>query len=1526
MNKQTTHSYKGMNQDLTQSTFPNDFYFEGRNIRIVATDTQTTGSITNEKGNEFILTIPTPVIDYETKTIFSDTNSLVFTTEEISSLAPDQSAEQYIIGHSINRDYIILFTTDNVKFDCIWKLSYDTFNIELLYLRSMNFNVDSPIDVVNNFENEKIDKIYWINGNEQLRLLNVNHSILNGDLEELIDLPINTLTMVGKYSLSEPKIVKVEKGGNHTSGMIQYAYNLYRLNSSQTQLSPLSELIPLDKKEIGGGDLNEIVGAIPVIKIEGLDTNYTHIKVYAIKYTSYNEVPSISVITEEYIPDNGEINIFDDGSIINSISLEEFLLIGSNVIIPKHINSKFNRLFFANFEELNFEVKLDTRAYSFPSIGDCLVYNNSKIFEIGDITPNINGLTGEPKQIVEGVYTDDYDEIFDSVNLDYDVNKYQSDRITIGGEGKYVSYELIQDNVYNNQHKYFKDEEVYRIAIQFYNKYGQISNPNWIADFKSREGNLQNNYNKLKVTLKSDFYEWISLNFSSDYEKPIGYKILVAKRDIGDRTIVANGIVGTMLCNDNSGAEQTPPPYVRDKSQRLPKLPNILLRNCNSSSTYGTTAPLKGAENLMDFYYESYSGENPGDEAQFAYFVDRDTSGRSWQFNSLMQLYSPEIIFKKTNSLNNNLRFKIKGALKNSYNSSWIKESHTAGDEVSECKVYDGLSPHRNGGPTKTVQTITGSAGNCLSAGLIGHPTGSDPNHYERMLFYRNYGDLNNITDNYTVGGTVLKLQNPLVCPTTDSNITLSGLKKLIRAKLGDDDPDAVVTGSFSTTAIITVTPTNLLDVYDFKLCRDINGFNIVGTPLIGVSGIQSITVTTNFTPSQTTGTKFKNVDTGVIIESNSAFTATVDANVKIYHSDPTSVLTDECDTLLNPVMVGPSTSPSGIYYTPSVNKVYYNTYGAPEITEVNQTFKSYNDDVKLRYTNTLESFITDGDSDWKFMDNFNRAITSINCTNNRCATFALNYLGAEPFPTNPVYRPTLEQLYVATGITGNDNGIIGEFFKTNEEIYLGGIYGGNSYEAKKRTDYIEIGEYKSLQDASNLNIINDVNIISSPGDTFVQKFRFLRIIRKDKGIIATNIKEYEEIVEYLTETTVDLKNRSDLSLNNWDSSLVYLDSDYHSYNKVYSQQSDLIVRKNNNFNFKKINKFDTTIIVSKVKTNNEIIDNWTDLLLNETITFDGKYGSINALHNFKDELYILQDSATAFLSVLPRVQVQSSDGIGIELGQGDVLQRYRYISIENGTKNRWSLVNSPNAFYFYDLLNNTIQICSGGEIAKISDLKGIHTYLVNNTDKQSLMLNNPSMSKGVVSSYDYINNEVFFTFLQDNKLPFTINYSEVSKSFVSFYDYIPNRYISRGNHFLAIDSSNNRDIYRQYAGEYNKFFGQYYPSYVTLNVNPDAALDCVFDNINFKSEVYLNDVDQVDNTLTKIQAYNDYQDSGLVPLTNGRNNNLRRKFRDWNALIPRESNTRKRIRAPWIKLKLQFDNNNNYKFVLHNVNIYYTV
>ena len=98
---------------------------------------------------------------------------------------------------------------------------------------------------------------------------------------------IDEILGAGKLIL-EPEIIDVIKGGTHTAGRIQYAYNLYRLNALQTKLSPLSRMVSLTKGEgAGGGNLNEVVASIPVVRISDIDLNYTHIKVYCcICYTA----------------------------------------------------------------------------------------------------------------------------------------------------------------------------------------------------------------------------------------------------------------------------------------------------------------------------------------------------------------------------------------------------------------------------------------------------------------------------------------------------------------------------------------------------------------------------------------------------------------------------------------------------------------------------------------------------------------------------------------------------------------------------------------------------------------------------------------------------------------------------------------------------------------------------------------------------------------------------------------------------------------------------------------------------------------------------------------------------------------------------------------------------------------------------------------------------------------------------------------------------------------------------------------
>lgn len=1354
-NKQIVHSFGGMKQDTTQSKFSNSYYFEGKNIRLTSTTDQATGSVQNEKGNLNLFTIPNIIINAALKKISYLNKVLSYNNSEIDSIVT--TGDYQIIGMINTKDNVILFSTNNIGCDCIWKVNKTTYNLTLIYVRNMEFSTTYPLQIINNFENEKIDKLYWLSGIHQIRSINIQHSIVNGDIEELIDIPVKTLDMVGKYNLSQPVLKTISRGGIHTAGMIQYAYNLYRQNSSQTKMSALSTLIPLAETN-RGGDVNEKIGAIPVMIINNIDLSYTHIKVYAIKYTSYNEIPSVSLIEDTNIPLSGNMEIFDDGNTISSLSIEEFLFIGANIIIPKHAATKENRLFLANYQERNFKVDIDTRAYSFNSYGASRIYKNLKTitgtiplyyYPYGNVQGEIP--SGDAHVIypsIAGAFDDPVLYRHDSVNLDYNEFKYQINGTTYGGEGKYLKYELYQSNVTNDNNKYFKDSEIYRIGIVFYNSYAQTSEPYWIADFKAREGNLEGRYNQLKVTLKPEFFTWLNnTDFESDFEIPVSYKILLAERNENDKTIVASGIISPMMINHKTNSDDTLS-YNQKVTigSELPKLPNILLRSIHKISGIGNTFPMKNAEHLreMTVGFENIAGDS---ELQPAYDTSADRSGRGYQFSPMMQLYSPDITFGTSLPLSAGQQLSIKGVYRNTNNSVWGRRFDVGNkDVVTDVKVHGALSSFS---PSATsIEVISGQSYEELWVrGLISYPNGNDANRSTSTMCYR-------------------------------------------------------------------------------ELTAFAEGGN---------------------------------------------------------------------------------------------KHIKYDIYGAPELTEKGQDFKNYNNDSNYRYTNDLRSILTDGNTgEWDDDGNVNRKITSVNSFNTRCVTFIT---GSSDKTQSHSVRPRFENFVNTHNLYDDNMVLVGEIVKSDIEIYMGNIYGGNSYSDKLRSNYIEIGNVTKLDPA------NTTVTIESPGDTFVQNYRFLRVVRHGDSSTAPSQGVYvlEEMINInRVETTIDLKNRKDLSNLNWDNRFQPFYEEFHNYNRVYSQTPNLVKYNNLNYNIKKISNFETNITTTKSKLPGELIDSWTDLLTNETSSMDGTYGPITSLNEFNDEIYCFQKNALAFISVSPRTQIQGDDGISVELGSGNILDRYKYISTTSGTSNKWSVIPTPSGLYFYDLENSAISVFNG-KVVNLSDLKGLHSFMISNTDNNSLKTDNPLFNSGVNGGFDFINNDLFLTFKQVNKPSFTISFNELLTEFISLHDSIPSLYVNDDSGLLTTSLTNTK-LYKNNVGEYNKFFESYHPSYIVLNVNPAANMDTVFDNIMFKSEVYLNDIDQPDKTLTNVRLYNEYQDSGLIPLVVGRNSNLRRKFRDWNAILPRNKDSRERIRNPWVKLVLQFDNTSNYKLILHDIIVSYSV
>jgi len=1376
MMKQLKLSPEGMVKDLSKSKFPGQMYFDAKNIRIIATDQQSTFSVTNEHGNSLLFTIPIPAIDLANRRInytgidnialslpYITPGTVIPRSEiELTYTNPDQTAKvsgtQVIIGKAYSRDNVILFTTDDAGFDCIWEVENISTNlpivVRLKYMRDMQFSSNHPIQAIYNYENSIIEKVYWVDGRSQLRFINLKQSIANKDLEELIDMSVSVVDSVGKFNTSQPTLVSLNSGGSHTAGVVQYAYNLYRINGSQTAISPLSEMIELGKST-GGGDLNEVVASMPTISIKELDTNYTHIKIYAIKYTSYNQSPSISVVLDGLISNYSETQFSDPGISVQSVSLAEFLFLGSNVSIPKHIESKNLRLFLFNVKELKFDLDIDMRAYAHNSSGQVQVWSDVVSDGAGGVTTNT------PANIIT-INTTTYalDLKHDSINRDYNIYKYVKNGSTYGAEGKYIKLYIdhsngpvpIEDLA---SKKLLKSREIYRFAIEFYNKKGQYSFPKWIADIKAPDGNLNGLGNNIVALMKPEFYTWLSSLPDND-EKPIGYRILRSNRTEGDKTIICQGLINSMIANLKKTGKETNKTILANLSNdsdslKMPSLQRPLIQQ---------QVPFIGATDYHELASDSYSNNSAlGNGLTREGFKAAPTDqwrAQNIQFNKMMQVFSPEVTFGDP-VFNASTMLRIVGIQQESRKNNWMSEYNPVSKiNETEAKFTNGFT---SSSPAVTVVTISGSAGGLADHSIFG-PTNSDH---------------------------------------------ATGVFQFFR---------------------------------EFK-----NGF----------------------IPVPTSGVKTADI------------------------------------------------------------------YGTPELTSIGQESKAYNGNSLFRYANSLRAMLIDNWNEDATNNNADCQVLGTNTFGAKCVTIME---GDNASSTPITSRRSLEKIFtdakfheVTGGAgqlgpvyqlgTGSNSGMLVDFTHDTNHAYLGGIYGGNSMEAKSRSTYMGIGPYSKIED--------NITVIDSPGDTFVGDFNFAKMTKTNTELSNQDYLQVTEIISIPVETTVNLKQRNDISVNDWDNRYQPKEIEYHNYNRVYSQEPTLVQTTGTGFKFKAVNEFDTKIISSSKKIAGEFIDNWTNFLENETRTLDGRYGPINGVAKLEDEIFTFQDTAIAKVSIEPRVQTTASDGLSIQIGTGSVLNNHTYLSTESGTKNKWSVVPTSNGIYYYDVINRSIGQVGQG-VFSLSEAAGLHSFMTNNTKLEDLSQDNPLIGRGVSVGYNNIDNEIYMTFLQSSS-SYTIAYNESKKAFTSFYDYKPAIYINKGQRMITTNPGRNAG-WQHFSGLRNQFYGANYDSSITFLAAPGVDKDVVFNNAEYKMEMTdANGIDLPNNTFSSIRIWNEYQDTGDVNLV--LRSNLKRRFRSWNITFPRSMNgslkTRDRIRNPWSYIKLTLNNNNGKKMIAHDVTLSYT-
>ena len=416
---------------------------------------------------------------------------------------------------------------------------------------------------------------------------------------------------------------------------------------------------------------------------------------------------------------------------------------------------------------------------------------------------------------------------------------------------------------------------------------------------------------------------------------------------------------------------------------------------------------------------------------------------------------------------------------------------------------------------------------------------------------------------------------------------------------------------------------------------------------------------------------------------------------------------------------------------------------------------------------------------------------------------------------------------------------------------------------------------------------------------------------------------------------------------------------DEYTYNRAYSQDNNLKVYSPKPFNFDTDEDQPNWVWVSEEKFDREIEDNWRRYLINNYLALEGNYGEINKITNLKEAIIAFQSRAIAQVSSQENTAVpDAGTGAVYQVGTGNVLARYDYLSKDYGSFHQHSVVTGPAAIYSFDARTKKFFRVSKG-LENISDVKGLSAFF--RKKLQGLILDSDQvlLNTGIHGAYDTKYNKVYMTFMNkfainfttvtvvagsptkyilNNYTPselsvltpgdifyidsnvykveditttqltvslvtgsitpllqktpivykFTIAFNEMLQAFESFYSFTPPLYLPTGKRLLSsnpFDTSNS--VYLHNEGNYGQFYGQN-PSIAEaefiLNF-PDATKVVTFriDTLEFWSEVFdSNGIDIPLETISGILLYNDYQTTDSSLLLLTPQQNVVRRERTW--------------------------------------------
>lgn len=1515
---------KGMQRDLSASAFNPEYSYENKNVRVMPTDESTLLSLINEKGNkksgivgvgDHIKGIPigqalvnneliifaagdddyrladiTPNI-FEAPDIFPCDvliTNLTAGEDTANDITPDLSSVKDITF--IDCPYKLNIDVDSMLDDRIYKLWFNNGVLtgKRLFRGNLGFNYKHPIETISFYENADIRKVYWTDGLNQPRVINIAAAS-----DVVSKWNTDSFNFVRTLSLNEEITIErnIVANGSFAPGVIQYAFTYFNKYGQESNIFYTSPLYYISYNNRGASPEDKVSNSFN-IEVVNVDRRFDYIRIYSIHRTSINATPDVRRVVDLAPPINiAKVTYTDNGSSGDSVDPTELLYIGGEEVVFGTMTQKDNTLFLGDIETKRKTLDSTIRSY----------------FKGKSIT----------------------------------FSTYNKSISSPEAKGYYPYSNQLKMNSY--QFKTFKYLEYYRFGIQAQHYTGKWSEPIWINDVRNTVHIDTTFYSSNNIGLPVAEF---TLDDSTIINRLLdnGYvriRPVVVYPTINDREAVCQGILCPTVYNISDRFGNSP--FAQSSWFTRPNAPfdeyKAFHYNQNNEgawggdwiglgqflgnpSAYSRAGIMSNNRTIVTLEEKQYNIDivNKGAWAEFRHnrpipgnsnrnaeiqciwnppsgpYVDdtaTDSDVASWVSNnaenyyidqSILTFHSPDIEFNnEVRSIDTSgLKLRIVGMVpltafasdidiqtstpvNNFYDSSelpagFYKEPIGAENDFS----YNGLEVHLGDSHFGWRGLISGAfwfdeltaykkdTGNTkhLTTGFVVYP------------WHRN-GSLNNTryaTDGY---------RSAMLDKKKMSNMRYS--YKSVYLDSGNIW-NAYVSGSSTRTGISGVA------VFDS------NEVSLVRLPAQENSGLTDINYYGNvdklLTISRIGDKKdgYPIMTTGVQSAETNAHTLFSSGYMQI-----DSRFTDQI-TGTDPVRIKYKSTPHAVL------ALNYTTSGAQRILP-NIKDGEYND---TWFVNAQDSGAPSGQH--MYWDKSGSA---------KSVSQDTIIAGA---PRGPIF-----------GVSSIQHGWLwlGELYNDNVQ----NRFGGQTEEAFENNTWLPCGDPISLVDTNN-GVKSSITIKWEEGDTYFQRYDHIKtypFTLEDQNAVT-------DIVSFMCETRVNIDGRYDRNRGQT-SNFSITPENFNLMNDVYSQPNNFFNYRTINPNKLNLDNFHNSITWTKTKTAGELVDTWTNITLASTLDLDGDKGTVRALRRFNNNIFAFQDRGISQILYNENMQISSTDGVPIEIANSGKVNGKRYISDRIGCTNKWSMCETSNGIYFIDDITKGIFLFNG-QLDNLSDRLGFHSWI--NRASDSIDIWNPVDFDGFVTYYDKVNGDVFFI-SKDECLAF----SEPLGQFSSFYSYEKMPYFTNlEDRGIAFNVEGTGTLYRPWLhneGDYNMFFGVYQPFYTTVIANPDMPVDKIFNNLEFRSDSWDKSDNLLNTTFDTLTVWNEYQ-QGTSTLNNilGRPSDLKKKFRIWRANIPRASaigSTKKgrdRMRNPWLYIKLSMEEENVNKTVLHDMIVHY--